>query len=493
MDARYELSRKLFQRGLALVWLIAFVSLGVQVRGLFGEHGVQPAWMLLDWVASSTSSFAERLYVVPSVFWLDSGDGALVGACVLGAVAALALLLDVAPGLACLVAWGLYVSLISVGGVFLALQWDALLAEAGLLAVFYAPWRLRRPGERSDRAPRLARWCLWWLVARLMLESGLVKLASGDPTWRDLSALDFHFETQPLPTPLAFLAHHAPAWTRRAAIVATYAIELALPVAILFGVRGRRVAAVGFVGLQVAIAATGNYGFFNLLTAVLALALLDDAVLTRVPKLAGRPPRAVVDETWERNAAGQFLIVIVALATVPACVDVAARAVGLAPLPALARALEARLQPLASFNSYGLFAVMTTERSELVLEGTRDGVEWRRYPFRFQPGEVDDAPSFVAPHLPRLDWALCFAALGSPEHLAAAESLAKRLLAGEPTVLALLAAEPFSGGPPPGDSSSGAPPKRVRAVRWLYRFAEPGSDAWWTREEVGRAFEKSRE
>ena len=138
MEARYELSRKLFLRGLALVWLIAFVSLGVQVRGLIGEHGVQPAWMLLDWVARSTTSLAERLYVVPSVFWLDAGDGALVGACVLGCVAAVALLLDLAPGLACLVAWGLYVSLISVGGVFLALQWDALLAEAGLLAVVYS-------------------------------------------------------------------------------------------------------------------------------------------------------------------------------------------------------------------------------------------------------------------------------------------------------------------------------------------------------------------
>ncbi|MCC6407954.1 MAG: lipase maturation factor family protein [Planctomycetes bacterium] len=483
MEARYELSRKLFLRGLALVWLIAFVSLGVQVRGLIGEHGVQPAWMLLDWVARSTTSLAERLYVVPSVFWLDAGDGALVGACVLGCVAAVALLLDLAPGLACLVAWGLYVSLISVGGVFLGLQWDALLAEAGLLAVFYAPWRLRRPGERSDRAPRLARWCLWWLVARLMLESGLVKLASGDPTWRDLSALDFHFETQPLPTPLAYLAHHAPAWTHRAAVVATFALELALPLAILFGVRGRRIAAAGFVVLQLAIAATGNFGFFNLLTAVLALALLDDAALARVPRLAGRPPRVVLDETWERNAAGQFLLVIVALTTVPACVDVAARAAGFGPLPAFLRALEARLQPLASFNSYGLFAVMTTERPELVLEGTRDGVEWRSYPFRHQPGEPDAAPTFVAPHLPRLDWVLWFAALDSPDHLAAAESLAERLLAGEPSVLALLAANPFPEGPP----------TRVRAVRWRYRFAPPGSDAWWVREEVGTVFERSRD
>ncbi|HEY8232159.1 MAG TPA: lipase maturation factor family protein, partial [Vicinamibacteria bacterium] len=253
--------RWLFVRALALVYLCAFLSLAVQVDGLIGSRGILPAQELLGYVRERTG--IERYWLLPTLFWLDASDGALLLACGGGAALSLALLAGLVPVPVLALLWALTLSLAGVGQVFLGYQWDALLLETGLLAVFFAPGGLR-PGVAGE-PPRLPLWLLRWLLFRLMFGSGLVKLASGDPTWRSFSALDYHYWTQPLPTWLGWYAHQLPSWFQHASVAAMFGIELLAPWLVFAGRRARLVAFFPLAGLQLLIAATGNYAFFNLL------------------------------------------------------------------------------------------------------------------------------------------------------------------------------------------------------------------------------------
>jgi hypothetical protein len=289
-----------------------------------------------------------------------------------------------------------------------------------------------------------------------------VKLLSGDPTWRDLTALQYHFETQPLPTFFAWYAHRLPQGLLKGLTVAMFACELGVPFLFFAGHRARLIAFVAEIGLQVGILLTGNYTYFNWLTVALCLTLLDDGHFRR--EADGPPvPR---ESKWVRATAGLFFLL---------------GAIELFQLGGF-RSLDFLLTPaerLRVVSGYGLFAVMTTERDELVIEGSRDGTSWSEYEFPWKPGDVKRAPGFVAPHQPRLDWQMWFAALGAFEDQAWLQGLLRRLLEGEPRVLALLATNPF------GDT----PPKFVRVQRYRYHFSDAATKratgAWWTRELVG--------
>src|SRR5215470_3759546 len=200
--------RRLFLRLLALSYLAAFLSLAVQVRGLVGAEGILPARTLLDWVRPRTG--LERYWIAPTVFWMADGDVALTAVCVAGAGLSVLLLFEVAPVAVLFLLWALYLSLTVVGQVFLGYQWDALLLESGLLAVFLASGGARpRPGRESPPPPVVV-WLFRWLLFRLMFSSGVVKLSSGDETWRSLTALRYHYWTQPLPTGIGWYAAHLP-------------------------------------------------------------------------------------------------------------------------------------------------------------------------------------------------------------------------------------------------------------------------------------------
>ena len=276
----YAVTRWLFLRALGLIYLIAFASFWVQVKGLIGSQGILPADQSLQALKGYLGS--ERYRLVPTLFWFGSSDLALQLACAAGVGCALLLVGNVAPIPALIVLWVLYLSLAAVGRDFLAFQWDVLLLEAGLLAIFFAPARLL-PG-RADTAPvsAMVLLLLWWLLFRLTFQSGLTKLTWGDPVWRDGTALEYHFYTQPLPTWTAWFAQQLPSWLRRVAVLLMYVLEIGFPL-LIFGPRAARlVACAGIVLLQVAIFKTGNYTFFNLLTLMLALLLVDDAAWARL-------------------------------------------------------------------------------------------------------------------------------------------------------------------------------------------------------------------
>jgi hypothetical protein len=462
----------LFLRLLGLIYVAAFWSLGVQVRGLIGVQGILPA---ADFIAAATRAanaqgygVVARFFALPTLCWWWSSDAFLLFLTTAGVILALLVTAGIASFIALPLLWLTYLSLSIVGGDFLSFQWDALLLETGFFAIFVAPIALvERPGRHEPRPA--ARWLLWWLLFRLMFASGLVKLTSGDPTWRNLTALTYHYETQPLPTPLAWYAHLLPSWWDRASVAGTFAIELALPWLIFTRRRLRAAVCAGVVLLQVLIAVTGNYAFFSALTIALALMLLDDRMLRGrgdVTTLGGRWPTAV--------------IAVVAVLTVPVSVLILSREAGIdVPASALVEPIYGLIEPFRSVNGYGLFAVMTTRRPELSVEGSADGVTWLPYEFKYKPGPVNRPLRWVAPHQPRLDWQMWFAALGSYNGDRWVEAFCRRLLEGSPPVLALLGRNPFPD----------RPPAFVRIMRYEYRFTSWSdrrrTGAIWTRELTG--------
>jgi lipase maturation factor 1 len=469
----YSAATALFLRLLGLCYLVAFVSLWTQVEGLVGSDGVLPVGQFLEWVQSQVG--VSRYWLVPTLSWFSPGDAFLHVQCALGTAAALFLLAGLVPAWSAAAAWLLYLSLSVAGQTFLEFQWDILLTEAGLLAVFLAaPSRLRVGSGLS--APRLARFLLVWLLFRLMLSSGAVKLGSGDAAWRNLTALRVHYETQPLPAWTAWFMHQLPASFHAVSSVFLFFVELLVPFLFFAPRRLRHFGAALTILLQLLVAATGNYAFFNLLTIALAVLLLDDGVFPKRWRAAASasavsPAKGV----WPRWVLVPVAAVWLAASAVPFALSLGLRGAIPGPLVAVYRLVA----PFRSANGYGLFAVMTTERPEIVLEGSDDGETWRPYEFRWKPGDPLRRPRFVAPHQPRLDWQMWFAALGNYRANPWLVSTMARLREGSPEVLGLLAANPFPE----------RPPRYVRAVLYDYNFTNAEerrrTGAWWKREGRG--------
>ena len=471
--------RALFLRGVGLVYLVAFLSLIPQITGLIGEHGILPVHDYLDAIQSQFGGTGYRVF--PTLAWLNSSDAFLRLLCWTGASMGAALFVGILPLPAAIVLYILYLSIDTAGQTFLSFQWDALLLEAGFAAILLAPWGVRP--RYTEEPSRIALWVPRLLAFRLMLESGAVKLLSGDPTWRNLTALNFHYETQPLPTPLAWYAHHLPASFQKFSVGTMFVIELAVPFLFLMPRRLRIIGAWTTIVFQMLIAATGNYTFFNLLTIVLCLTLFDDrhvegflpARLRLAVANSNRSRPRVRIWQWICAGAGGILIVI-----------------GLAQLLTVVGAFQSLPEPLTSINErieifhivnhYGLFAVMTTSRPEIFIEGSNDGQEWKMYEFKFKPGDIGRTPRWVAPFHPRLDWQMWFAALSSYRDNPWFSMLVRRLLEGSGDVLALFQNNPFPD----------KPPRFIRATVYDYHFSDyatrRGTGAWWTRQYLGSYF-----
>lgn len=470
----YRLVRWAFLRLMGGTFLIAFSSLGRQVLGLYGSRGIRPVRDRLEAERVAVPGW-ERFRVTPSVFWLDDSDEALVRGCRAGQVLSLMLMLNIAPRASASLLWALYLSYVSVGREFLSFQWDVLLLEMGLLSAFTAPGGLR-PGLGRDAPSALDVFLFRLLVFRLYFGSGVSKLQSGDETWRELRAMDHYYETAPLPTRGGWYAHHLPRGFHQATTAATLGVETALPFLTFAPRKLRQLAFWVFAGLQGSIAATGNYGFFNVQSLALGLWLLDDAALRRVLPLDAEAPAG--PRPWWRTGLSAVLaapVAVLGTSEVLRRFDVWPR--GSARIQGALGWLEGQARPLRSVNPYGLFSVMTVERPEILVEGSDDGEHWKEYPFRYKVGDPERPPRQVAPHQPRLDWQMWFAALGAPSSWFIA--FLGRLLEGAPEVLKLLERNPFPDGPP----------RLVRAVLYDYKMADleerRRTGTWWKRERLG--------
>jgi hypothetical protein len=469
----FATGNRLFVRVLAAAHLFAFASIWIQANGLIGPSGVLPAGRFF--AAAHEQLGNEAWYEVPSLCWIFGAGRFIDLLCAAGIALSVLLFVGYAPALCLALLWVCYLSLSGAGQIFFDFQWDALLLETTLIAFFVVPWKLGRWKEPYD-PPRLARFLVWWLLFRLMFLSGIVKLTSGDLAWRHLTALTVHYQTQPLPTPLAWYAQQLPEWFQVASCAVMFAIELAAPFLIPMPRKFRHAGALSIIFLQVMIALTGNYAFFNLLGIGLCLACLDDdwwrerhwGVEAPIAVGAGQSPLVV---RFKPTAVRWFAAFSVGITFFEA---MAAVWPGVAASP-MVRFVANAVGPSRSFNDYGLFAVMTPERPELIIEGSDDGRDWREYGLPYKPGDLARRPAWVAPHQPRLDWQLWFAALGPPESNPWVGTVCELLLRGDPAVLGLFSRNPFPL----------HPPLYIRVVRYRYEFTtaeeKKRTGNWWRR------------
>jgi predicted DCC family thiol-disulfide oxidoreductase YuxK len=464
-----SLARDLFLRLLGIVAFVASWSLAVQVEALYGTRGILPYTEYLQWVEQvAAGDWVARLVRAPTLLWWLPEDTGLLW-CAYGAMClSAALVVGLVPRLTIPGIWLCYLSIMGVGRVFLSFQWDALLLEALVVGWFLAPWVLvARP--RPLRDDWVGHAVGRFLVFKLMWLSGWVKLTSNDDAWSSLTALEYHFWTQPLPSWTAYWADRLPTALLSLATFLMFVIELAVPFAVSAPRRVRHVAAWTLIALQLGIAATGNYGFFNVLSIALVVLLFDDGAFERVSRRLGAFGSGVTrsDVPLARQWGAVFLAAALLCASAVGFVG----RVRPAALEVVPENVRLALRTSRSFNGYGLFAVMTRDRREIGIELSRDGVEWEPVAFSYKPNAVDDRPRFIGPHMPRLDWQMWFAGLGECTQNVWLIFTARELVEQNPDVMALFDRVPRGSGY-----------RYARFPSHQYRF---GDDDWWTREPAG--------
>ncbi len=499
----YRIYGWLFPRALAVIYAIAFASWSWQAEALTGEKGLLPVPKFLE----AAGAYAERENVhawleFPTIYWLGFSDSGAQWLCQGGIAVAVLVLCGVLQGPFLLALWFGYLSICTTSDVFMGYQWDALLLEAGLIAVLLAPWRLLswRMHDRLPSPTRVEALLPQALVFKLMLLSGILKLASGDPNWWNLTALRYHYETQPIPTWLAWHAHQLPLWCHQVSCFLMFVVELGMPVLMLVALAWEWLApgwtrtlrvmkltvAGSFTGLMLVTLLTGNYTYFNWLTILLSLSVLDDACWPAFLKRWLRwSPEMPAPSYWMLSLRHG---VVACLLGAGLLVELETNVLVPGKWAEGVREVLKPLAPFRSVNSYGLFRVMTTERNEIIIEVSDDGAYYQPLEFRWKPGRLDRAPPFVAPHQPRLDWQMWFAAFHPgflPERDAQQGrmvwfgALLSALLEHNARVYALLEPPPF-------------PVESIRYVRTRlvqYHFtdatARKETGEWWTGSLLG--------
>jgi hypothetical protein len=465
----YLWPRWLFLRGLGLIFFSAFYALAFQIHGLIGEHGILPA---RDYLANvhRVLGAVEGLWYAPTLLWFGAGDRALTIVIAAGIVSSLLLTANVWPRLTTALSTLLFLSCVAALQDFSMYQSDGMLLEAGFIACWFAPRGIRPRLGATDAPSRFSLFMLRWEWFRIYFESGIVKLASGDPHWRNLTAMDEYYQNGPLPTWLGWYVQHWPHWYHAGTVILTLVVELLVVWTVWLSRPVRLLCFLIVTSLQIGIIATANYAFLNYLVLLLGVLLLDDQLITRLRRFAmpHSVPAVRQRPLWARRAEAGVLGVVL-YGTIFAFIP------GTPILGLPARFLE----PFRIANTYGLFAVMTEARYEIEFQGSRDGRTWIAYPFRYKPQALNERPGIYAPYQPRFDWNLWFASLGPWQQSPWVVSAQLRLVEGSPSVLRLFRADPFKGEPPP----------LVRTVIWRYWFSDAATKratgAWWRRELIG--------
>jgi len=463
--------RWLFLRALGLIFFSAFYSLAFQIHGLIGERGILPADFYLYQLTATFGAIA-RIWYAPTLLWLNASDRALTLIVVAGLIASLLLVFNLWPRLTVALCEILFLSCIAALQDFSSYQSDGMLLEAGFLSFFFAPRGIRPGLGASDPPSWFSLFMLQWEWFRIYFESGLVKLLSGDPHWRDFTAMDEYYQNGPLPSWMGWYVQQLPHWYHAGTVVITLGVELGLVWALFLPRRFRIVCFFVVTALQIGIITTANYCFLNYLVLSLGVLLLDDGGLARVgfPVVTSGAPESTRRFRIRRRVESVALGIALYATVAAFLLDDSASMLAL-PYRFLA--------PFRIANAYGLFAVMTPARYEIEFQGSNDGKTWITYPFRYKPQDPKERPGFYAPYQPRFDWNLWFASLvpwrASPWVVLAQE----RLLEGSPSVLELFRADPFHG----------KPPSMVRTVLWQYWVTDletkRKTGAWWRRQELG--------
>ena len=466
----YWLTRFLIIRLLGLVYLVGFLTLIHQAAPLIGENGLLPAGLYLDRLETRIGSTWNAFLEVPSLFWISHSDGTLIATAYLGAFLSLIVLFGYANGILLLILWTMYLSFNHIGQIWYGFGWEIQLLETGFLAVFLVPFLDGRPFPRRP-PPALVIWLYRWLTFRIMFGAGMIKIR-GDACWRDLTCLDYHYETQPVPNPLSRFLHFMPGWFQKMGVLYNHLAELIAPW-FVFGPRlARHCAGALMVGFQIFLILSGNLSFLNWLTIIPMIACFDDSLLRkllprRLFEWSERASREAVPHRGQQSAVAGLVAVVVLLSFYPARNLLSAR-----------QRMNTSFDRLHLVNTYGAFGSVGKVRPEIVFEGTDEATltadtRWKEYEFKCKPGDPDRRPCVITPYHYRLDWLIWFAAMSSPDRHPWSVHLAWKLLHNDPGALSLLAGNPFP------DS----PPRHIRARLYRYEFAPIGNPAgaWWRR------------
>lgn len=459
--------RWVFLRGLGLVSLLSFLSYLLQFEGLVGDNGLTP-WV--DFVERVHGMYGWEAYLrFPSMAWWFPADVSLTIMASVGMLSSLLLVFNIRARLNLAVIWALFLSLTITGQQFMAYQWNQLLLEILFGAILLATSTLNP--SRVTLPSWVSVWYMRFITFKLYILSGLAKWGGGG-SWRDLTAMTYHYETQPIPNPLSWYAHHLPDVFHRLESLFTLVVEAVVPI-FIFTPRTIRIPVAYLMGsLQVMIMITGNYGPFNWLALLLCFILLDDEHLSRLIEYVpdGWRPRRMTKPSrwsWEVDLVVVMVLLVFNIFIVGSWLRV--------PTPDWFNSAGQSIQAFRTVNPYGLFGVMTKKRPEIVIQGSRDGENWKTYQFHYKPGDLDRRPGVAVWSLPRLDWRMWFAALKAPQRPRWMERLVVKLLKGEPSVLDHFAKNPFSD----------TPPRYIRAWVYDYRFTgwSEGWDTgrWWSR------------
>jgi hypothetical protein len=483
--------RWVFLRALALIYFSAFFSLVFQIRGLIGPDGILPAGPYLQQVAQSLGH-VERLWYAPTLVWLSSGPHMLLALCWVGMIASVVLVLNLWPRAMLVICFVCFLSFVSAAQDFSSYQSDGMLLEAGFISLFFAPPGFRPGLGRLYPASRASLFLLQWEWFRIYFQSGAVKLLSGDPEWRNFTAMDDYYQNGPLPTWIGWYVQHLPHRFHAFTVGATLVLELGLVWMLFFPRRWRIVLFFIVTIWQVPVILTANYAFLNYLVLAMGVLLLDDGFVGTVLKKwrlqiahaepSHQDPAAHESSGWRLNfrhhgraiklALAGVMLTWVFYATTAELIWMFSRV----PIPS---SPVVALEPFRIANQYGLFAVMTRGRYEIEFQGSSDGQTWAAYPFRYKPQALSEPPRIYAPYQPRFDWNLWFASLSSWRESPIVPDTEMKLLSNSKDVLSLFAGNPFSR----------EPPKQIRAVIWQYWFTtiaeKRATGMWWRREYLG--------
>lgn len=469
----YWLTRFIILRLLGLIYASAFLVAANQILPLIGSDGLLPVGNFLAHVSAALGGSLGGFIRLPSLFWLNHSDTALVATAWLGFALSCIVICGYANAILLSLLWVLYMSFVHAGQEWYGSGWEVQLLETGFLAIFLCPLWDARPFPR--RAPPLTIiWLFRALIFRIMFGAGMIKIR-GDESWRDLTALYYHFETQPIPNGLSRWFHFLPRGVLRSGTLFNHLAELVAPWFVFWPHLARSIAGTVIVLFQISIILGGNLSFLNWLTIVPALACFDDRAWARVlPRsLTIRAAAAETSALVSRpmSAASWAIAALVALLSLQPVLNIFSAQ----------QIMNTSFDPLDLVNTYGAFGAVGKERDNVIFEGTdsatpNDTVEWKPYPYRGLPVALNERPAQIAPYQLRLDWQMWFAAMGGPNDYPWTLNLIWKLLHNDAGAIGLFRSNPFPQ----------KPPRYIRAVWYRYSFVRPNSQGlWWKREKLG--------
>jgi hypothetical protein len=470
----YWLTRFIILRSLGVVYAIGFLVAANQILPLVGSDGLLPIGLFLDRIRQVLGSSFSGFLRLPSLFWLIHSDTALLATAWAGFALSCVVAAGYANALLLAILWGLYMSFVHLGQDWYGYGWEVQLLETGFLAIFLCPLLDARPFPRRE-TPLPILWLFRWLIFRMMLGAGLIKLR-GDPAWLDFTALYYHFETQPLPNPLSRWLHFLPKGALRIGVGFNHLAELIAPWFVFWPRFARHIGGTIIILFQVLLILSGNLSFLNWLTIIPALACFDDGLWSKIlprpfVRRAALAAAGAVPSRPMRVTAWVVTSLVAILSIQP-----------IANMLSSHQIMNTSFDPLDLVNTYGAFGTVGRERFNVIFEGTSADVpdgsaNWKAYPYKGLPVELNKMPPQIAPYQLRLDWQMWFAAMSTPDEYPWTVHLVWKLLHNDPGALSLFGDNPFPQNPP----------RYVRAMLYQYKFAEAGNPdgRWWSRKELG--------